>query len=45
MQGMVYMVYVNSVGLNDPEFLRTWVERGTSYVVRHPAAPKRRTRT
>ena len=41
MQGMVY---VEDGALADDDMLRSWVQRGVTYVGAHPAKPKRRTR-
>jgi TfoX/Sxy family transcriptional regulator of competence genes len=41
MQGMVY---VGNDALDDPQVLKTWVQRGTDYVAAHPATARRRKR-
>jgi len=39
---MQNMVYVENSALVDADVLRTWVQRGTSYVAAHPAKAKPR---
>jgi TfoX/Sxy family transcriptional regulator of competence genes len=41
---MQNMVYVDASALAEDRVLRTWVQRGTTYVAAHPATAKRRKR-